>query len=470
MYLPPGGTKREEMAEVNEVRDISGFLDEKKIIKDANDIRCKKDEAGVIATLIHHPDFYSYSENLLPDYFIEEHNSQLYRAITSLAQKGATQIDRFALDGCEDTKLIPVTTLERIIEESKFAKRDTVEDYKIYVDNVIDAAFKRATYKALETCIGFFHSDTTIDLRKAIYEEIDKVMTGFSSLEDDIPEFKDVVDELWEEVEQHQDGKEAGIPFKFPTLNSYVRLEPGELVVVGAPAKGAKSMFMLNEAVDMLKKGKSVMYLDSELSSRLFLCRLISHMTKIEFSRVRSGRYSDAETEKISQAINEIKGWKLTHLYMPIFNEKAIYAAVKRVSHKYDKLDVIIVDYLKPTGNSTEAYTVYSELGNLTDLIKNEICGKMDIAGLAAAQLNTNNKLADSAKIARNASTIMVLVDKTPEELVEDGEDSGRKKLVVVQNRNGMQHIDGEWINIDFNGNICSLEEAKVPHVIKEPY
>ena len=457
------------MAQVDEVRDISGLLEDRPIEK-ASDIRCMNDEAGVIATLINHPEFYTSAENLLPDYFIEENNSQLYRAIVKLAEKDAKQIDRFALDNCEETKLIPAAVLARIVEESEFAKRDTVEDFRICVNNVINTAFKRATFKALETCLGFFNSREPVDLRKAIYEEVDKVMTGFSSLEDDIPEFKEVVDELWDEVEQHQDGKEAGIPFKFPTLNEYVRLEPGELVVVGAPAKGAKSMFMLNEAVDMLKRGKSVMYLDSELSSRLFLCRLISHMTGIEFSRVRSGRYKEGEKEKISDAIEEIKTWKLTHLYMPIFNEKAVYTAVKRVSHKYEKLDVLIVDYLKPTGNSTEAYTVYSELGNLTDLIKNEICGKMDIAGLAAAQLNVNNKLADSAKIARNASTIMFLVDKTPEEIAEDGEGSGRKKIIVVQNRNGMQHVEGEWINIEFNGNVCLLEEAKTPHVLNEPY
>lgn len=93
----------------------------------------------------------------------------------------------------------------------------------------------------------------------------------------------------------------------------------------------------------------------------------------------------------------------------------------------------------------------------------------MEVAGLAAAQM-TKNGLADSAKIARNASTIMYLTDKTQEEMDEDGENSGRKKLFVAMNRNGMQHVEGEWINIDFNGNVCLLEEAKTPHIPTEPY
>ena len=303
-------------------------------------------------------------------------------------------------------------------------------------------------------------------------EKREKQCTGCTRVyfPDDVPEFKDVVDELWVEIENHQDGKDAGIPFKFPTLNEYVRIEQGELVVVGAPAKGAKSMFMLNEAVDILNQGKTVFYLDSELSSRLFLCRLVSHLTGIEFSRIRSGRYTKEEDGHIKNAIEWIKAQNLVHMYLPIFDKQTIYTAVKKVSHRFGKLDVLIVDYLKPTGSSTDAYVVYSELGNLTDLIKNEICGKLGIAGLAAAQLTANNKLADSVKISRNASTIIIMTDKTQEEYEEDGEGSGRKKLIVTQNRNGMQHVDGEWINIDFNGNICLLTESKVQHIPTEPY
>ena len=40
---------------------------------------------------------------------------------------------------------------------------------------------------------------------------------------------------------------------------------------------------MLNEAVDLMRKDKTVMYIDSELSDRLFMCRLVSHLTGIEF-------------------------------------------------------------------------------------------------------------------------------------------------------------------------------------------
>lgn len=415
----------------------------------AEDINSIESESGIIASLIHNPELSFYSEYLLPNHFTNKENRCIYTAISDLAQKGITNIDAFNiiedLNSSEATRKyadeITLEKLQEFIEMSDILARSSVEEYKMLVSNVMDAAFRRDTYSRLKECMDLCADRNEPDIEKKIYSAIDEIMIDYSVV-DDVPEFKDVVDDLWKEIEAHQDGKEAGIPFKFPTLNEYVRIEQGELVVVAAPAKGAKSMFMLNEAVDILKQGKTVFYLDSELSSRLFLCRLISHLTGIEFSRVRNGRYSKEEETEINKSVEWIKKQNLVHMYLPIFDKQTIYTAVKKVSHRFGKLDVLIVDYLKPTGSSTEAYTVYSELGNLTDLIKNEICGKLGIAGLAAAQLNSNNKLADSAKISRNASTIILMTDKTPEEIQQDGDNSGRKKLIVAQNRNGMQHVD----------------------------
>ena len=252
-----------------------------------------------------------------------------------------------------------------------------------------------------------------------------------------------------------------------------MEIEPGELVVLAAPAKGAKSMFMLNEAVDMARMGKSILYIDSELSDRLFTIRLLSHLTGIEFRRVKSGNYSPEEANSIRAGLDTIKSLNFYHIYMPIFEQQGIYTAVKKVNHRLresqsGKLDVLIVDYLKSSGD-TDAYATYAELGRLADLIKNDIAGAMGISALAAAQLTSTGRLADSAKIARNASTILYLEDKSQEEIETDGIECGNKKLVVKLNRNGMQHVEGEYIDIAFDGDRIMLTEAK-QHIPDLPY
>lgn len=85
----------------------------------------------------------------------------------------------------------------------------------------------------------------------------------------------------------------------------------------------------------------------------------------------------------------------------------------------------------------------------------------MNIAGIGAAQATAAGRLADSAKIARNASTIIMLQDKTAEEIEADGTECGNKKLRVVLNRNGIQHAAGEYLDLQFSGNHILYEEAK---------
>ena len=441
----------------------------------AEDINSLEAESGVIATLIHHPEFIYHSENLLPNYFTNKQNRCIYTAIENLADKGIKTIDAYniieSLNSSDSTKRLAdeltIDGLQEFISISDVLARSSEAEYEMLVLSIISSAFRRNIYSVLGECQSLCTKDLDVDLAQEIYRRLDDVMMNFTST-DDIPEFKDVADDIWSEIENHQDGCDSGIPFKFPTLNEYVTLERQELVVVGAPKKGAKSMFMLNEAVDLMKKDKSVMYIDSELSDRLFMCRLVSHLTGIEFIRIRTGRYSEEEKEKIREAILWVKSKKLVHLYMPVFETNAIYRAVKKISHKFGKLDVLIVDYLKATGD-TDAFATYAELGKLTDLIKNNIAGAMDIAALAAAQLTDTGKLADSAKIARNASTVILLLDKTGDELIADGVNCGNKKMIVQFNRNGAQHTTGEYIDISFNGNIISLEEAE-QHTPQVPY
>lgn len=94
-------------------------------------------------------------------------------------------------------------------------------------------------------------------------------------------------------------------------------------------------------------------------------------------------------------------------------------------------------------------------------MVKNRICGELNIAGIGAAQATTTGKLADSAKIARNASTIIMIRDKSPEEIQNDGPDCGNKKLFVRFNRNGAQMADGEYIDVQFDGDIILYRETQ---------
>lgn len=410
----------------------------------------------------------------MPEHFTDSQNQLIYATLSGMAKDGIETIDTFGImeyikhnfesDLCKITK----ENVDELINMSTILTRNSIKDYEILVSNVYDVAFRREMLSKLGDCRDILLNPESEDAKKQIYNIVDSVMTSYS-YGDEIEQYTEVVDKYWSEIEARQATGYAGIPFKFPALNDYVTIEKGELIIFAAQQKVGKSIMLLNCAVDLLNKGYSVLYIDSELSSRLFTARLISHLTGIEYRNLTSGHYEAEDKLKINEAIRWIKSKPMNHIYMPFFSADNIYMAVKQTMHKYP-LDVLIVDYFKSTGEEKDAFQTYAAMGKCIDVIKNEVAGNLNIASIGAAQATANNKLADSAKIARNASTIIMIQDKTPEEIEADGQECGNKKMIVTVNRNGMQHASGEYIDLVFDGNKISYEQAQQQHIPQTPY
>lgn len=440
----------------------------------AEDITRIESEAGIISSLAYHPEFAFYSENLLPNHFFNKENRYIYVAIVGLAKQGITTVDPYnileSLRSSDVTKQyadeLTIEQLNDFMDNSEGLARHTVEEYKLLVDNVMDAAFRRDTFQSLKECQAMCFNESIKDIEQKIYETLDDVMMEFTTATE-VPPYSDVVDKCWEEIKGRQSTGYAGIPFKFPALNEYATIERGELFIFGAEQKQGKSMMLLNCAVDLLKHDYAVLYLDSELNTRLFTARILAHLSGIEYKRLTSGNYNEEEEKRILEAKEWLKTRKFTHIYIPMFDQQSIYTAVKKVKHTQG-LDVLIVDYFKGRGEG-DAFDSYQELGRFVDMVKNQICGDMNIAGIGAAQATITGKLADSAKIARNASTIAMISDKTPEEIEADGAECGNKKLRVTVNRNGMQMAQGEYIDMLFDGNHILYEQAK-QHIPQTPF
>ena len=315
----------------------------------AEDITRIESEAGVVATLVYHPEFCFYSENLLPNHFFNKENRYIYVAICNMAQRGVTCIDSYgiiqALQSKESTAPyadeLTVTQLNDFIDSSENLARHTVEEYKLCVENVMDAAFRRDTLQTLKKCEAICFNESVKNIEQHIYRAMDDVMMEFSAT-NEVPPYCEVIDECWAEIKGRQNTGYAGIPFKFPALNDYATIERGELFIFGAEQKQGKSMMLLNCAVDLLKNDYAILYLDSELNTRLFTARILAHLSGIEYKRLTSGAYTAEEEQRILDAKEWLKTRKFTHIYIPTFDQQSIYTAVKKVNHTQG-LDVLIV-------------------------------------------------------------------------------------------------------------------------------
>jgi len=437
-------------------------------------------EAGIIATLIAHPDFLLYSEQMKPNYFLDTTNACLFWAISELYKQNITNIDAYNLISTIDSnKAIKkqigeeVTTenIKDILSLSVYIARDTSEEYKKLVSNVSDFAFKRKLHKDLTLCQNdCFKEDYDIsELQKKVQKRLDDVSVNFITSE--IKSFKEIVNDLWEETtKRFTVTNDGGYSSKFPSAMEYFSYEPNELVLCAAPRKRGKSMFSLNESVDKLRKGLGVIYIDTELTDRLFNERLVSHLSQVEFKRLKRGLFNGEEAERIKESLIWIGKQNFYHIHMTTWDKDKLYLICKKLKRDCNTT-FFVYDHLKST-NSTDSSQSYHELGNKVNFLKDTICGELGYAGLCLSQLNRAGDIGDSYKIEQEVSTVLNLFKKTEEEIARDGNECGNYKLFVKANRNGneMDDVANDFIDLMFRGNLCDFSEAKQHTVPKTPF
>ena len=435
-------------------------------------------EGGVIATLISHPEFMHNISYLKDSNFYDPVNRCFHWAIRSLVEAGVENIDAVNLSNQINSnagvqRIMSEYNLKSIsdyIDASKLAARDTLEEYKLLVDQVISMSFKR-DLEGFSEKVGRACHDKDMDLLQLN----EMVNSGLTKITDryifgaDSVLFGEKIDAVWSEIEsKRNDDGTYGLPFKIPILNDYATLAAGDLILVVAKTGQGKSAYFLNEALDKIKRGVCVLYIDTELSDEVFLKRALANLSGVEYKRIENGRYGQKEAESIQKALRFLKSSKIIHEYVPEeFNKSQIEQMCRRWQIQ-ENLGLVIYDYMKPDDKLTAA-ELANQLGKKCDFLKNTIAGKLNLPVIAGAQLNNRtDELADSDKLVRYASTVMKWRPKTRDEVQQDGLACGNFAFEIGKNRNGGSTTEGDYIDCKFDGAHQLIEQAqqhKIPSV-----
>lgn len=435
-------------------------------------------EKGIICTLIMYPNFILQADNLKAKHFYDIQNGTLYWAIQELINKGIEKIDDLNLltqiNSNAATRRTMGNNLEQhltdLVTKSELLTRSTIEEYKNLVNRVIALGFKRNLYreiKKIESNCLTNESDDIADLNIKLMDTINSLAVDYIT-DNKIEDFSNRIDTLWDKLvsSRNPDGT-FGIRPKWKILASYFTYRKGELTLICARQKEGKSVVALNETVDKLKAGLAVTYFDTEMQDDLFFSRLLSHITQIDEHKILSGNYTAEEETMIENAKVWIKKQKLVHEYNPEWTKDMVVTQAK-ILHNQGKCDFFIYDYIKDTSDSnTSSSDQYNELGNWANVLKNKVCGALDIPGITFAQLNREMKIADSDKIGRYVTTGITWRRKTEEEYLKDGKDCGNYALSVDFNRIGGCHQSGDYIDFMFRGNVLTIEACKKQHSVE---
>ena len=438
---------------------------------DISELSDIQSESGVIGTLIYHPEFILHTDYLHPGYFYGVENGCIYWAIQELYKSGITNIDAYNISNkLQSHKSVQKTiekynlpSVQEFVDLYKETARHTIEEYKMLADNIVTLAFKRDLVKTLNQLTSdCFHPDYGLDkLNNIVYGELDNLTQKYIAT-NEIHTLGSSIDDIWSEIVNRRtsDGM-YGIPSKYKLFADYYTYEPGELVVIQAKYKQGKSVFLMNEVVHKLKNGVPTLVVDSEMPTRLYTERLISHLTGIEMKRIKNGKYSDEEAAIIKKWIGWLKEQPFVHIYNPNMSDDKLYSICKMLKRKMG-LTFIVYDYLK--SNETSSSDNYNVLGAKCDFLKNNIAGELDLAVLAACQLNRNGEVADSIKINRYLSVGIKWEYKTQEMIAKDGIKCGNAFAKIYVNRLGRQMLeddDEDYIDFVFDGDRMTIVEAE---------
>ena len=298
-----------------------------------------------------------------------------------------------------------------------------------------------------------------------MYDNLEKLTTKYV-FNNDVLLFGDKVDSIYQEVVDRRGSNGIfGIPSKFPSLTKYFSYEAGELVMVSGRMKAGKSAVMLNEAIDKVTKGIPTVYFDTEMNDRLFYIRMLSNLTGIDQTKIKTGNLLVEEQRVIDETNDWIKKQPFVHMFIPTSTNEEIYQICRLLKYKMN-LQFVVYDYFKSAASDSSAQ--YNDLGAKCDFLKNRVAGELDLAVLAGAQLNRQNEVADSDKLERYCSVSVNWRKKTAEEYKNDGKECGNSALTIKLNRLGEGMFEDEYIDFKFDGARMRIEEAK-QHTVEEP-
>jgi len=386
--------------------------------------------------------YFAVCSKLSPSDFLYSQHEMIMLLFEALASKGA---ERF-----ETNLMISEATAGGFLDNIgglKYIK--TISDIKVdqsnfdvYLNSVLEATTKYKLYTLLiekkETIErnakeGLESSDLLSSVEAAI---LDLSMSGFN-----INEPINLGDGLSEYIEDLRNKKIelSGISTGFPILDKQIDgMVPGTLLVISARKKEGKSTFLSNIAIHVAYRLKiPTLYVDTELSFGEFRTRNLATISGLKERDIKHGGYDDYQYNRLKGAQKLIDSGKLFHEYMPGYSVDKLVALYKKYRHK-EKIGLIVFDYLKePDSTSVDRQRKeYQLLGDVTTKLK-DLAGQLNVPALTAVQLNRNNDIADSDRIARYADVICMWGGRDKKEMETGGTECGSHKLVIKDTRRG---------------------------------
>lgn len=241
-------------------------------------------------------------------------------------------------------------------------------------------------------------------------------------------------------------------------------LQPADMVIVaGRPSMG-KTTFAMNIAENVaMNSPKPVLVFSMEMPKEALMMRILSSLSRVDQSALRSGQLKDHDWSKIFATVSMIT--EQMNLYIddtPALSPTEIRSRARRLAREHDGLRMIVIDYLQLMQVPGGAENRVNEVSEISRSIK-AVAKELNVPVIALSQLSRkceerNDKrpmmsdLRESGAIEQDADVIMFVY--RDEVYHPETQDKGTAEILIRKQRNGPI---GD-VRLTFLGHYCRFD------------
>lgn len=277
-----------------------------------------------------------------------------------------------------------------------------------------------------------------------IGEEGSRMKQGFQSMDTLVVELLDRVQEMADNPNDI-----TGVPTGFYDLDRMTSgLQPGDMVVLAARPSMGKTAFAINIAEHVaLNEGLPVAVFSMEMGASQLAVRVVGSIGRIDQGHLRTGKLSDDEWPRLTEAIEKLRTVSLHIDETPGLTPSELRANARRLARQCGKLGLIVVDYLQLMSGSGSAGgdNRATELGEISRGLK-MLAKELQCPVIALSQLNRSveqrtdkrpmmSDLRESGAIEQDADIIMFIY--RDDYYNKDSKEPGVAEIIIGKQRNG---------------------------------
>lgn len=292
-----------------------------------------------------------------------------------------------------------------------------------YAEIVSEKAIRRRLIKASEeiNSLGYNEEKKVHSLLETAEQELFNVSQKY--VRQDLTSVEEILSASFDRLDELHKDKDSlrGTPTGFRDIdNTLAGLQASDLLILAARPSMGKSTLAMNMAHNVATKAKkSVLVFSLEMSKEQLVDRLLAAEAGIDAWNIRTGNLSDADFEKLGQAMGTLSEAPIYIDDTPGISVLEMRTKARREQHKRP-LGLIVVDYLQlMSGTSASGDNRVQEISEISRGLK-AMARELNVPLLALSQLSRSVEnrspqipqladLRESGSIEQDADVVMFI-------------------------------------------------------------